>query len=220
MGPRTIEAEFLDGAGEEEAAANLEDLRWINRWLGGYSILRRLMSQWYAAADAFTVLDVGAASGDMGRALVETYPRATVVSLDQNARNLRGASSPKLLADAFHLPFPPASFDIVFSSLFLHHFEDEAVVELLRGMHSVARKAVVVVDLERHPLAKVFLPATRWLFGWHEITLHDGTVSVAAGFRRTELAVLARRAGLPHPRVRHHPPWFRLSVVSENGGAA
>ncbi|MCC6391060.1 MAG: methyltransferase domain-containing protein [Bryobacterales bacterium] len=216
MGLRTIQAEFLDTAGDEEAEGNLEDLRRINRRLGGYLIFRRLMRQWYTPADAFTILDVGAASGDMGRALRETFPRAAIVSLDQNARNLRGASPPKLLADAFHLPFGRASFDVVFSSLFLHHFEDDAVVELLRGMDAAARKAVVAVDLERHPLAKAFLPATRWLFGWHEITLHDGPVSVAAGFRRAELALLAQRAGLRRARVRLHPPWFRLSLVSES----
>ncbi|MCC6362026.1 MAG: methyltransferase domain-containing protein [Bryobacterales bacterium] len=216
MGIRRIQAEFLDTAGDEEAGGNLEDLRHINRRLGGYAILRRLMRQWYTPADAFTMLDVGAASGDMGRALLETFPRAVVVSIDRNARNLRDAGSPKLLADAFHLPFGPASFDVVFSSLFLHHFEDDAVVELLGGMHAAARKAVVAVDLERHPLAKAFLPATRWLFGWHEITLHDGPVSVAAGFRKEELAALARRAGLRGPRVRLHPPWFRLSLVEES----
>ena len=83
--------------------------------------------------------------------------------------------------------FAPRSFDYVFSSLFLHHFTDEQVVELLAGFGRVARKQVLVIDLWRHPVPYYFISRTRWLFGWHPVTVNDGAISVEAAFRPQEL---------------------------------
>jgi ubiquinone/menaquinone biosynthesis C-methylase UbiE len=117
-------------------------------------------------------------------------------------------------ADAFQLPFSDGSFDYVYCSLFLHHFEDKEIVELLRGFRRVARRAVVVVDLHRHGFSRWFLRATQPVFGWDAVTVSDGEISVEAGFRPSELRQLADQAGLDQARVRMHWPWFRLSVVS------
>jgi ubiquinone/menaquinone biosynthesis C-methylase UbiE len=137
-----------------------------------------------------------------------------VTSLDYNGDHLAQAAEPKLVADAFRLPFRPASFDFVFSSLFLHHFSNDQVMELLRSFGSVARRAVLAIDLERGPLAYRFLPSTRWLFEWHDITINDGQISVAAAFTKDELQALAERAGFSGARVRVHRPWSRLSLVA------
>ncbi|MGH9630289.1 MAG: methyltransferase domain-containing protein, partial [Bryobacteraceae bacterium] len=102
----------------------------------------------------------------------------------------------------------------VFCSLFLHHFEDEQIVSLLSSFRRVARRAVIGSDLERHLLPYYFLPATRWLFHWHWITLHDGPVSVQAALKKKELERLAAAAGLKDTEVRVHRPAFRLSLIA------
>ena len=211
---RTIVPELLDHAGAEEARDNLKDLVKINRYFGGHAILRRMIAEFVDPRDRFTVLDVGAASGDMGAALRRSYPRAIVTSLDHRPVHLEEAAPPKLAGDAFQLPFGPASFDFVFSSLFLHHFTDEQVVELFHGFKAVARRAVLAIDLERGPLAYYFIPATRWLFGWHDISMHDGPASVRAAFKKDELLELARRAGLKSAKTKIHRPWARVSLVA------
>ena len=205
MGRRIIEPEWLDQASEEQAQANLADIRRINRWLGGESVLRYALKGFESAS----ILDVGAASGEIARLL----PRARVVSLDLHARNLRQAPGPVVAADAFRLPFGDRSFDVVASSLFLHHFPDAQVVDLLAECARVARSCVAVADLERHWLAERFLPFTQPLFGWSDLTVHDGPVSVRAAFRADELEALARQAGLGQIRLRRHVPWFRISLV-------
>jgi hypothetical protein len=111
------------------------------------------------------MLDVGAASGDMADCVRASYPGGRVVSLDRIASHLNTASAQRVAADAFHLPFRRKSFDFVFCSLFLHHFTDQEIVGLLRGFGDVARRAVLVIDLERNPIAYYFLPWTKWLFG-------------------------------------------------------
>jgi SAM-dependent methyltransferase len=211
---RLIEPELLDHADPQEAKANLADLVRLNERFGGYSTASKLVSQVARPDDAFTLLDVGAASGDTGRFLRRLYPNAKITTLDSNQVNAAAAAHPKLIADAFALPFPAQSFDYVFSSLFLHHFTDAQVVQLLSGFSVVARKAVLISDLERHPLAYWFLPATKLVMKWHRITVHDGRISVRAAFTRCELERLAAAAGLRNVSAAVHRPAFRLSLVA------
>lgn len=142
-----------------------------------------------------------------------------ITALDYRLHHLSAAGAARVAADAFRLPFRGRSFDAVYCGLFLHHFTDEAVVELLRSFAAVARRYVVVNDLERNIIAYHFLPMTRWLFGWDPITLHDGPVSVQAAFRASELRELARRAGLDRVDVRVYRPAFRIAMVAPVPGA-
>ncbi len=211
---RVIVPELLDHAAPDDARRVLADLARVNRYFGGHRILLKIMRGLAERAESFSMLDVGAASGDIGAALRSHYPRATVVSLDRLDFHLGGAAHPKVVADAFQLPFDAGSFDFVFSSLFLHHFSDAQIVELLGNFKRVARRAVLAIDLERGPLALRFLPATQWLLDWHSMFVHDGLISVQAAFKTGELLALARRAGLERARVSTHRPWGRLSLVA------
>ena len=211
---RVIRHELLDEQTPERAAPSLRDLVRINRLLGGHEVLRKALRRLFPKGAEFTMLDIGAASGDMGRVVRREYPRARVTSLDYRAHHLSQTEPPRVIADAFRLPFPPATFDVVHCSLFLHHFEDPRVIELLRSFGEISRRHVVVSDLERHPLAYHFLPATRWLFRWDPITLHDGPISVAAAFRADELRALAESAGLRDVDVRTHRPAFRVCLTA------
>ncbi|HLG96756.1 MAG TPA: methyltransferase domain-containing protein [Bryobacteraceae bacterium] len=211
---RVIVPELLDNAGPADATEVLKDLARVNRYFGGYRILRKIIGPLASRREPFTLLDVGAASGDTGAMLRGRYPHATVVSFDRQGFHLAAAPQPKIVGDAFQLPFRAASFDFVFCSLFLHHFTDEQVVALLGDFKRLARRAVLAIDLERGPLAFRFLPATQWLFGWHKMFVSDGLLSVQAAFKKRELLALARRAGLERARVSTHRPWGRLSLVA------
>ncbi len=204
---RNIVPELLAQATPEEAEANLSDLRRLNRYFGGRQTLRSVL--YPLLRPGTRILDVGAASGDHAAALAQAH----VVSIDISENHLRGAAGDRVVADAFALPFAPGSFDIVMANLFLHHFEDAEIVALLAQFSRLARVAVVVNDLERSRLGWSFLPFTAPLFGWHPITIHDGTVSVAAGFQPGELSSLFDQAGMQGVRIRRHRPWFRLSAV-------
>jgi ubiquinone/menaquinone biosynthesis C-methylase UbiE len=212
MGGRRIEPELLDEADPREAEQNLRDIILLNRDFGGHAIIRGLLKSVAEPAAAFSMLDVGAASGDTAVLIRAEYPNATVLSFDRNAVNFRLAPQPKVRGDAFQLPFADKSFDFVFCSLFLHHFGDEQVVELLSAFGRVARKAVLISDLERHMLPYFFLPATKWIYKWHWMTIHDGTISIRAAFTGEELRTLAERAGLSDVRISVHRPAYRISM--------
>ena len=225
---RVLKPELLDSLPEEQARASLADLVRINRNWGGHSTIRRLLAAAVKPKEAkpneakpgetFSLLDVGAASGDMGECVRALYPAARITSLDYRASHLRKNPGPSVVGDAFALPFRASSFDFVFSSLFLHHFTDAQIVELLRDFGRVARRGVLMIDLERNPIAYLFLPWTRWLLGWDPITVHDGKISVEAAFRPSELTSLAEAAGLRGARARAYWPAFRIALWARSAG--
>jgi len=211
---RVLAPEILDTLPEEQARRSLADLTRINRRWGGHSTLRHLLRENVQPDETFTMLDVGAASGDMGDCVRRWYPGGRVTSLDRIPSHLKTASGWRIAGDAFHLPLRPKSFDFVFCSLFLHHFTNEEIVRLLEGFGEVARRAVLVIDLERHPIAYYFLPWSQWLFGWDPVTVNDGPISVEAAFRADELEDLACLAHL-NPRTRVYRPAFRIAMTAK-----
>ncbi len=176
-------------------------------------MLRKTMARVVNGADAFSLLDVGAASGDSARTIQALYPAASITCLDYNQTNLEKAPKPKLMADAFRLPFAPESFDYVMCSLFLHHFQKEEIVELLRSFHRTARRALLVIDLERNVLPYLFLAISKPIFGWNRITVHDGLISVKASFHIGELSRLAEEAEIRRLEIRRYRPAFRLAMI-------
>jgi SAM-dependent methyltransferase len=214
LGKRLILPELLDTLPPDQACASLRDLVRINRRWGGHSTLRSLLRDNVPGGQAFSLLDVGAASGDMGASIRRWYPAAKVTSLDYLPSHLGGSPEPRVAGDAFRLPFRPASFDYVFCSLFLHHFREEKIVELLRNFGALARQAVLAIDLERHPIPYYFMAWSRPLLGWDPVTVHDGAISVEAAFHAQELEELARQAGLRNPRARVFRPAFRITLAA------
>jgi SAM-dependent methyltransferase len=214
LGGRVLKPEMLDTLPPDslDARASLADLVRINQYWGGLGTLRRLLDQAVAKDESFSLLDVGAASGDMGRHVKKLRPRARVTSLDYLESHLAGGDGARVAADAFALPFAANRFDYVFSSLFLHHYSDDDVVRLLAEAGRVARKQVLVIDLWRHPVPYYFIGYTRALFGWNPVSVHDGKISVEAAFRPREIETLARRAGLARPRTFTGVPAFRIAM--------
>ena len=211
---RFIQPELLDHADPEEARVNLTDLIRINRRFGGHSTILKTLARVIHKDQAFSLLDVGAASGDSARIIQQAYPSATVTSLDYNLVNCETAPMPKVIADAFQLPFAAQSFDFVFCSSFLHHFSNEQVTAFLRDAYALAGKALIVCDLERHILPYLFLPATKFLFGWKRLTVHDGIISVRASFRADELQKLSEQAGIKGAEITVHRPAFRIAFIA------
>jgi SAM-dependent methyltransferase len=209
-----LKPEILDTLPYDQAQASLSDLVRLNRFWGGHGTLKRLLDEVAPRDEVFSFLDVGAASGDMGACVTRWYPQAQVTSLDYNPDHLRAGQGSRVAADAFHLPFKPHSFDFVFCSLFLHHFSDAQIVVLLAGFGMVARRSVLVIDLERNPIPYYFVPWTRWIFGWHPVTVNDAAISVEAAFHPRELEKLARQAGLRDPRAVVRRPAFRIAMAA------
>jgi hypothetical protein len=210
---RQIVQELMDSCDPSDADPTLQDLVRINRYFGGHRAIVQTLKRAGCNGKSFSFLDVGAASGDTSQIVGRTFPGASFLNLDQNEVNLSYAPEPRIVADAFDLPFARQSFDYVFCSSFLHHFGDDQIVDLLRKFAAVAREAVVAVDIERHRAPYWFMQLSRPLMRWHWLTVHDGLLSVRAALRAEELRGLAVRAGLRDIEIRIHRPAFRISLI-------
>lgn len=211
MRPHIVELLDAGGATDAEVSRNLADLRRYNRWLGGRGVLVRLLAG--EGIERFSLLDVGSASGDLAEAVARRFPGSRVTLCDRKALHLPGRG---VAASAEALPFPSRSYDFVAASLLLHHFRDPEAVAALREFGRVARRAVLINDLERHWFPLLFARASTPVFARSALTRHDAPASVRQAFRPEELGRLAREAGFAAVQVQRHRPWFRLSLVARH----
>jgi ubiquinone/menaquinone biosynthesis C-methylase UbiE len=101
-----------------------------------------------ALQDGHRVLDVGCGTGNLLRSLGKRYRTVDLTGLDPDpkalaraARKTRRAGLNIRLDEGFAqaLPYPDASFDRVFSSLMLHHLDNESKNALLAEIRRVLR---------------------------------------------------------------------------------
>ena len=103
----------------------------------------------------------------------------------------------------------PSGFDVILSSLFLHHVPDRQAVQLLTKMRRAAQRIVLVNDLARSIRGLALAHAAARVFTTSSIVHFDAPRSVRSAFTAEELRDLARRAALDGAQVSRCWP-FRL----------
>lgn len=226
---RSTASELMDTepVGYEEFRACLVDLATVNT----LTLARRPTLSWLARAtrdmrpgDRLTLVDVGFGYGDMLRAIHRWcdgrgfVPDLTGVDLNPwSAASARAATPPGMTIDyrtgnVFdYTPEQPVQF--VVSSLFTHHLGDADVVAFLAFMERTATRGWFVNDLHRHPIPYHAFRVMARLARWHRFVQHDGPVSIARSFRRSDWRRLTGEAGIDPAgvEIRWHVP-FRICV--------
>ena len=205
--------ELLDGPLHDRAAlvGNLRDLARVNRRLGGVDLSARAIAALAPGTAELRILDVGTGGADIPLGLIDRG-RATgrlvrVTGVDSRPEVLAAAAlaDPRVtatgelalhVADGRSLPFPDGSFEVVHTSLVVHHLEPDMARSLLSEMGRVARLGVVLNDLVRGRPA--------WLGAWllshvatrNSLTRHDAPMSVRRAYSVAELTALMAAAGL------------------------
>lgn len=229
---RSSELEHLDKGDytPEEYEGCLVELRRVNVWLGDTRALRQtlLAEIEQTNLENFSVLDVGAGSGELLREAAEWSRRENrsgrFVGVELNARSARAiveesqrfSEITAIRGDGFNLPFADETFDFAICSLITHHFTDNAVVAFLQELSRTARRSIFVIDLHRHPLSYYFYTTVGRLFLRNRLIREDGALSILRGFKPHELARLARLAGLEDIEVTRTFP-YRLVLSARRG---
>lgn len=189
---------------------DLKNLRTINRALGAYRGVLHSLEEFRRKTGntGFSLLDVGAGSGDIAVAMVRWARRkgisVKVVALEPDpiaARVARQYTStfPEISVvrgNGLQPPFSPRSFDFVFASQLLHHFSEREIVEVLQKWAGLARRGILLSDLIRHPLAYGGIWLLTRLFTRNEMTRLDAPLSVQRAFTLVEWRELFQRAGI------------------------
>lgn len=115
---------------------------------------------------------------------------------------------PTALACAGAPPIRDKSVDVVLVSQVAHHLTRASVVDLLRTCNRLARRAVILADLRRSPIAPTIFWCGAQAFGFDAVTVADGMTSIRRGFSQDEMRSLLARAGI-EGRV-YRRPGFRL----------
>jgi 2-polyprenyl-3-methyl-5-hydroxy-6-metoxy-1,4-benzoquinol methylase len=209
---RSYEKEMMDLHGNEPdmLAEDLGNLRLLNRYLCGRRCvmlgLRRALGR--EKLKHFSLLDIGTGTADIPAAILAWGKRtgvdANIIGLESDPMTARIAAgrtndSPAIAivrGDAGAPPFLPGSFDFVVASQILHHFSDETIVEHLRRWAKLARKAIVISDLIRHPVAYHGIRLLTSLTTRNTMTLMDAPLSVQRAFTFKEWRNLLMRAAI------------------------
>lgn len=228
---RSLAPENLDKGSytPEEYEGCLVELRRINEWLGDASALRDSLLAEIERADlkSFSVLDVGAGSGELLRVAAkwarEQNRFGFFAGLEMNERSARSILDEShdypeigsVRGDGFRLPFTDDSFDFVMQSLTLHHFDNAGAARILREMARVARRGIFVIDLERSPVAYFFYTTIGRLFLHNRLIREDGALSILKSWTPAELEQLGQQAGLSRLKIdKHFPARLILSAAS------
>ena len=207
---RSTEPEWMDGddVSQTDFSALLHDLAKVNT----LTLARRPTLNWLQRAtrglDRFSLIDVGSGEGDMLRAVSRWASRngkvARLIGFDLNPRSevaAKAATDPALgieflTANVFDYR-PAAAPDFIISSIVTHHLSDEQVVEFLAWADRTAARGWFNSDLRRHWFAYHGFGLLAWAMRWHPIVRHDGQVSVARSFTRSEWERLIAASGIP-----------------------
>jgi ubiquinone/menaquinone biosynthesis C-methylase UbiE len=219
---RSRELELMD-TGEytpEEYEGCLRELRRINRWLGDRRALEETLLDEIERENLkqFSVLDVGAGSGELLRVIArfarKSDRKSQLGGLELNRRSAEAireeskdfAEIRSIRGNALSLPFADNSFDYAICSLFTHHFADEKVIEILGEMQRVAKRKIFAIDLHRDRRAYFFYTTIGKIFLHNRLVRHDGALSILRSFLPEELEHLGKQAGLDKVSVTKHFP--------------
>jgi SAM-dependent methyltransferase len=191
------------------------DIALANRLFGGVHAVQAEMAPWLGKSGASaSLLDVGTGTGDIPdrlRTFAATHEVALeVFGLDGRAELVRATREfpvAGVAGDALALPFSSGTFDFVIASQVLHHFAINDAMQLIREMHRVARRRVIIADLRRSWLAVAGLWLVSFPLRFHTVSRHDGVVSILRGFEVAELRDLVRAAVGVSPVVRRRAGW-------------
>ena len=208
-----------DSGTPHEVAGSLKDLRWFNRWFGGVATVREMLDAVIEKTGVrqLSILEVASGEGYLPKILRDEFARRGLdlnfTLFDRSASHLpANGSSPKLAGDALQLPFKDASFDVVSCSLFVHHLAPDQVMQYSREALRVARVAVLIHDLVRHPLHLAFAYAGLPFYR-SRITRNDAPASVWQAYTVSEMKSFLRAAGAPNSEIRTRY-FFRMGAIA------
>lgn len=235
---RTDTDELMDDFSitDDRLTTALEQLRYVNRFLSGYSTSMAVLAPFLRsrAQQTTRILDLGTGIADFPEYIVKWAAAQSpaisveIVAIDANPITVdyaRGALKQRLpeqlqskirveVADALALPYADRSFDLVMGAMFLHHFAQENAIAIVKSMQRISQCGILINDLHRHPLAYLGIYALTHLLPASPMMRNDGPLSVLRGFQYSELKAIAQGAGLEHFSLHWRLPfrWLLTTV--------
>ncbi len=213
----------------EDIKRNMEELNIINTRLGGHDITLDGIVELIRGKTNFNqplyIVEIGSGGGDNLKAIYDWAKKINLsvhlTGVDINAecinyaRQKHQACIDFIHGDYLHTPLTRKP-DIIFSSLFCHHFSDEQLVTMLHWMRQQATIGFFINDLHRNPIAYYSILLLTRLFSKSYLVKNDAPLSVKRGFIRKEWKGFFDVAGIRTFKIQWK--WaFRWLITCPNG---
>lgn len=223
---RSYQKELLDGTSIPFIAIqqNMAELNTINHLLGGHRItlkgLKALVNK--DRTKVWRIVEIGCGGGDNLRVIQQWVQRQKInvvlTGIDINseciafAKSVKGNKGIQFIQSDYKRAMLKEKPDIIFSSLFCHHFADAELKEQLVWMQKNSTVGFFINDLHRHPLAYYSIKVLTRLFSKSYLVKNDAPLSVLRGFRQQEWIEILSNVGLK--KVRCQWAWaFRWLLI-------
>ena len=229
---RSHEVEIMDdlNCSGRVVDQTLRELEFINKWLGGNAVtlngLNILSKKINHLTEPLKIADLGCGGGDMLKLLSKhfkekkTEVRLKGIDANPNIIAFAWVNSSSCLDVTYQTldiqtdEFKGQHFDIVFATLFFHHFTSEQLSEIFSSLKKQATIGIVINDLHRHWLAYYSIKILTRLFSKSSMVQYDAPLSVLRGFNRKELIGILQKAGIKNYSLQWK--WaFRWQLVIE-----
>lgn len=229
LSQRSYEKELLDDDSIPFAdiKQNMKELNFINKWLGGHSITLEGFRKLIGNNKKVSVCEIGCGGGDNLIAIYDWCKKKnitpTLTGIDiksecidyAKSRNSINASTTWITSDYRTVIFEKKP-DIIFSSLFCHHFAEKDLVVQLKWMKENCNIGFFINDLQRNSIAYYSIKILTTLFSSSYLVKNDAPLSVARGFTSAELEDLCKKAGAEQSVLKWK--WaFRYLVTFKHG---
>ena len=202
---------------------NMEELEVINTWLGGHAITISGFKSMLGERKSIHVCEVGCGGGDNLKAIANWCAKKGIqvqltgidikdTCVDYAHINLNGYEVNLITSDYRDVQFNEKP-DIIFSSLFCHHFSNEEIVKMLHWKKEQSTVGFFINDLQRHPLAYHSIRLiTKWLSSSY-LVQNDAPISVTRGFSRKDWSAILDTAALGGSSAIHWRWAFRWLIL-------
>jgi len=208
---RSLESELMDAPDVSEALLfrNLDELDTLNRYSGGHSVtlngIKRLIN---GNTTNYTIVDLGCGSGDALRYIADWARKNAftfnLVGVDKNPEAINYLKNhcrdyPEIkgiVSDVSEYFDNQNSVDIVISSLFFHHLNDSDILDIIDQSQQKVKLGMVINDLQRNRIAYFGAWLIPRLLNGTYLSKNDGPLSVLKAFKKNELELLLKTAGI------------------------
>jgi ubiquinone/menaquinone biosynthesis C-methylase UbiE len=224
---RSYQKEILDrdDVPFEDIKQNMDELNIINKWLGGHSITLCGVKKIVGHKKDITICEIGCGGGDnlffLKKWCDKKRIRAIFIGIDINRNCIEYAKSKmsdeqfEFIVSDYRLHRFPEKPDIIFSSLFCHHFKNEELVDMLKWLRVNSTNGFFINDLHRNAVAYYSIKWLTKIFSRSYLVKNDAPLSVLRGFQKKEWQLLLQHAGISGFSLAWK--WaFRWLIVSQN----
>lgn len=199
---RSFRKELLDedNIPQQDLFRNLYELERINSLLGGHAVTIQGIKQLRLQKDrVYNVLDIGSGGGDTLKHIARWGRKQRyqfeLTGVDLKADCVQYATKYckkyreiRFVQDDYrNIVNGSQEFDIIITSLFCHHLNDEELKSLFAWGAANAKVGFIINDLHRNPLAYYSIALLTKLFSKSYLIKNDAKLSVLRGFSRRDL---------------------------------